>query len=58
MTNNENDLKKYIFSPQSLISFMEHSPAFWGIKDFDSKWIYANDSSLNFYRVEKADLVK
>ncbi|WP_395971537.1 helix-turn-helix transcriptional regulator (plasmid) [Candidatus Arsenophonus nilaparvatae] len=53
MTNNENDLKKYISSPQSLISFMEHSQAFWGIKDLDSKWIYANNSSLDFYRIEK-----
>lgn len=51
--NSSEEIKSYASTPQSLISFMEHSSDPWGIKDTESRWIYANNASLDFYNVEK-----
>ncbi|WP_290605216.1 PAS and helix-turn-helix domain-containing protein [Arsenophonus sp. ENCA] len=46
MISEQNIIKQYSSSPQSLISFMENSKDHWFIKDKDSKYIYMNESAL------------
>lgn len=53
MNTNEINTKIYASSPESLISFMEHSNDHWFIKDKCSRYIYMNDSSLNYFNYPK-----
>lgn len=51
MTSIQNSIKRYSSSPQSLISFMEHSEEHWFIKDTESRYIYMNNAALSYFNV-------
>lgn len=51
MTSIQNSIKRYSSSPQSLISFMEHSEEHWFIKDTESRYIYMNNTALSYFNV-------
>lgn len=53
MGNHKNDLKSYIKSPQSLISFIKNSSDHWLIKDSEARYVFVNESASDFFRFPK-----
>lgn len=53
MNTKKYNVGSFLSSPQSLISFMEHSDDHWFMKDKDSKYIYMNKSALRFFGYPK-----
>ncbi|WGM08658.1 LuxR C-terminal-related transcriptional regulator (plasmid) [Arsenophonus nasoniae] len=53
MKKSKDEIKSYVSSPQSLISFIKNSSDHWLIKDLDAKYIFVNSSAFNFFRFPK-----
>ncbi|HGJ5884668.1 hypothetical protein [Arsenophonus sp.] len=53
MKKSKNEIKSYVSSPQSLISFIKNSSEHWLIKDLDAKYIFVNKSAFDFFRFPK-----
>lgn len=47
------EFKNYVNSPNSLISYMEHSQELWGIKDHEHRYIYMNKPLLEYINMPK-----